>query len=193
MSKLTYQIGRTLGKYPALGMLLLVLLAAGLTQLFYHPKLPEATPELPNKATQAPAWDEKKALAEKCEKTLPELMVKATAAYAQKDYDLAVDTLWVCQGNFSDIKVKEFYTQALTKRNKVKSDETDRYLKAEKARKKKEGVTIGMSEQDVLDSIWGKPQSINTTTNAYGSRAQWVYGGRNYLYFEDGKLTSIQH
>lgn len=64
---------------------------------------------------------------------------------------------------------------------------------AEKARKKREGVSVGMSEQDVRDSSWGPPASINRTTTASGTREQWVYGGRNYLYFENGRLTSIQN
>lgn len=65
--------------------------------------------------------------------------------------------------------------------------------KALKAKKKSEGVSIGMSKEDVLASSWGKPDRVNTTTNAYGVSEQWVYGGRNYLYFENGKLTSIQN
>lgn len=61
-----------------------------------------------------------------------------------------------------------------------------------KAQKKREGVRIGMSEQDVLDSSWGKPTKVNRTTSKYGVHEQWVYGG-GYLYFEDGVLTSIQN
>lgn len=64
--------------------------------------------------------------------------------------------------------------------------------KAETIKKKREGVAIGMNKADVIASSWGKPQKINTTTNARGSHEQWVYGG-GYLYFEDGILTSIQN
>lgn len=63
----------------------------------------------------------------------------------------------------------------------------------EKKRKKSEGVLIGMKHQDVLGSSWGKPLNINKTTTAHGTHEQWVYGGNNYLYFEDGILTSIQN
>jgi hypothetical protein len=66
-------------------------------------------------------------------------------------------------------------------------------LKAEKIEKKKHGVQIGMTQQDVIDSSWGRPNSTNTTTTRGGVRAQWVYGSGNYLYFEDGILTSIQN
>lgn len=50
-----------------------------------------------------------------------------------------------------------------------------------------------MTKQDVLDSSWGAPKKINTTTTQYGVHEQWVYGGGNYLYFDDGILTSIQN
>lgn len=60
-------------------------------------------------------------------------------------------------------------------------------------KKRREGVSIGMSQQDVLDSSWGRPQKVNKSTTVYGVREQWVYGGGNYLYFEDGVLTTIHH
>ena len=64
---------------------------------------------------------------------------------------------------------------------------------AERKQKRSQGVRLGMSKEDVLASSWGRPEKINTTTNVYGTREQWVYGGRNYLYFENGVLTSIQN
>jgi TPR repeat protein len=57
----------------------------------------------------------------------------------------------------------------------------------------KGGVSVGMSKAEVLASSWGKPQSVNTTTTRAGKREQWVYGGNNYLYFEDGVLEVIQN
>lgn len=65
--------------------------------------------------------------------------------------------------------------------------------KAEAARRRKQGVSIGMTREEVLASSWGKPQRVNTTTTAYRVREQWVYGDNNYLYFENGILTSIQN
>tara|TARA_R110002096_G_C14527999_1_gene717487 strand:- start:61 stop:1287 length:1227 start_codon:yes stop_codon:yes gene_type:complete len=53
-------------------------------------------------------------------------------------------------------------------------------------------VRIGMTKEMCQDS-WGKPESINRTTNTYGTSEQWVYDGGNYLYFDNGKLTSIQN
>ena len=54
-------------------------------------------------------------------------------------------------------------------------------------------VSIGMSATDVIDHGWCRPNSVNRTTTASGTSEQWVYGGRNYLYFTDGMLTSIQN
>lgn len=64
---------------------------------------------------------------------------------------------------------------------------------AAKAKRKREGVSIGMTQQQALDSSWGRPSHINRTTTAAGMREQWVYGGGNYLYFSNGILVSIQN
>lgn len=64
---------------------------------------------------------------------------------------------------------------------------------ADRKQKRSQGVRLGMTKEDVLASSWGRPEKINTTTNVYGTHEQWVYGGGNYLYFENGVLTSIQN
>lgn len=54
-------------------------------------------------------------------------------------------------------------------------------------------AAIGMTKKQVLNNTnWGEPNSINTTTNKYGTHEQWVYGDYQYLYFDNGKLTTIQ-
>lgn len=56
------------------------------------------------------------------------------------------------------------------------------------------GARIGMNEKQVLNNTnWGTPKSVNRTTTRYGVREQWVYGNGNYLYFENGKLITIQN
>jgi hypothetical protein len=64
-----------------------------------------------------------------------------------------------------------------------------------KAAAKKEGVTIGMTKEQVLGSSWGKPSRINTSTYSFGTKEQWVYDRyqNGYLYFENGILTSISN
>lgn len=57
----------------------------------------------------------------------------------------------------------------------------------------KPNIKIGMSAKQVaLNSNWGKPDSVNRTTLASGVQEQWVYPGRGYLYFVNGKLVAIQ-
>lgn len=51
---------------------------------------------------------------------------------------------------------------------------------------------IGMTKAEVEASLWGLPEKVNRTVSTYGTREQWVYGNRQYLYFKDGILTSFQ-
>lgn len=63
----------------------------------------------------------------------------------------------------------------------------------ERAARKRAGVSIGMTQERVLESSWGRPQHVNRTTTVNGIHEQWVYGSRNYLYFDNGILTGIQN
>lgn len=58
---------------------------------------------------------------------------------------------------------------------------------------KRGGVRVGMNKKQVLNSSWGKPDSINRTINANGTTEQWVYGLGQYLYFTNDLLTTIQN
>jgi hypothetical protein len=61
-----------------------------------------------------------------------------------------------------------------------------------RAQRRKEGVTIGLPQEDVLMSSWGKPEAVNKTVTSRCTREQWVYGSGNYLYFEGDVLKSFQ-
>lgn len=50
---------------------------------------------------------------------------------------------------------------------------------------------IGMTEEEVLNSTWGKPQKKNKHTYSWGTSEQWVYSRNRYIYFDDGIVTSI--
>ena len=58
---------------------------------------------------------------------------------------------------------------------------------------KEKKVSVGMTKEQVLLS-WGKPKEVNSDSNKYGTSEQWVYSvwGGNYLYFDNGTLSSIQ-
>lgn len=51
-------------------------------------------------------------------------------------------------------------------------------------------VKIGMNKDMVIES-WGVPRDVNRTIGSYGVHEQWCYDG-SYLYFKNGKLTTIQ-
>lgn len=94
------------------------------------------------------------------------------------------------KADYTDILSKQ--PEAKAKVEKILSDIRKQDLKA-KAEKKKLGVAVGMSKDDVLASSWGRPNSINRTTGTWGVHEQWVYGGHNYLFFENGVLTTIMN
>lgn len=53
-------------------------------------------------------------------------------------------------------------------------------------------VQIGMT-REMCKEAWGHPQKVNTTTTPQTVSEQWVYGGHNYLYFTNGRLTAVQN
>lgn len=137
-----------------------------------------------------------------CVKNEADILAKASGMYAYYPAG-ALNLLIPCFKETSNPKYQAEITKAeeLVKVNEAnfkkqaaavaKQAEIDK--KAAAKLKKSQGVAIGMSMEDVIASSWGKPQSINTTTTATTERQQWVYGNRSYLYFQDGKLTSIQN
>ena len=52
-------------------------------------------------------------------------------------------------------------------------------------------IVLGMTKE-MCRAAWGDPMDINTTTVSGLTREQWVYGGGNYLYFDNGTLKVIQ-
>ena len=64
--------------------------------------------------------------------------------------------------------------------------------KADRERRRHEGVRVGMTMNDVLLSSWGRPENVNKTVTTRGTSEQWIYRGNQYLYFDNGVLTAIQ-
>ena len=72
-------------------------------------------------------------------------------------------------------------------REKTREEEASRLSKLP-------GVRIGMTSNQVINQTsWGRPSSVNRTTTSAGTREQWVYGSRTYLYFTNSILTAIQN
>jgi hypothetical protein len=53
-------------------------------------------------------------------------------------------------------------------------------------------VHVGMPES-MARIAWGDPETIHSTTTAYGRHEQWCYSWGNYIYVEEGRVTSIQN
>jgi hypothetical protein len=51
-------------------------------------------------------------------------------------------------------------------------------------------IQVGMLTSEVR-AAWGKPNHVNTSMYASGTREQWVYSDTSYVYFEDGVMTSL--
>lgn len=88
--------------------------------------------------------------------------------------------------------------QAKDDKAKAVQDSIDAAIKREAAKaaalNAKPGVRIGMTAKQVREkSSWGEPESVNRTITGNVTHEQWVYGDGNYLYFTNGKLTSIQN
>jgi hypothetical protein len=112
---------------------------------------------------------------------------------AQKQQAIAQDLV----DTMSD-KSKDFYFRLEAKRKLTAEyayllPKFEKELKAFAAVQRKEGVWIGMSAEEARASSWGRPERVNRSIYSFGVHEQWVYGGRNYLYFKDGVLTSIQN
>ncbi|MGN6831098.1 zinc-ribbon domain-containing protein [Paucibacter sp. M5-1] len=152
----------------------------------------EATQAKAPPAVVAPPPAPKLTKEEACTIGIADVIKEAKDDLAANRPNYAVNVLEACEKLTKDPAAISLLKEA--RAAVVKAVQRDKQIAAaERARKKKEGVSIGMSEQDVRDSSWGRPESINRTTSASGTREQWVYGGRNYLYFENGRLTSIQN
>lgn len=112
-------------------------------------------------------------------------------------------------------KAKSIYDQSLTDQELARKKAEQEAAKAEAARRAKmapierimekygcdediatlilhKQVRRGMTAEQCR-AAWGRPEDINRTTGSYGVHEQWCYGGHNYLYFEDGILTTIQN
>lgn len=194
MSKTSYEIGVFFGKHKAI-------MAGIAIALVGHAVWPERA-VAPAAAVAAidddsPSAQLKKAtlagvkMPDPCDSGATERYASAKELMKKADPDAAFDLLHPCRSSLSD-DAKALYGQALTQANAKRAKVADTEAKRIRAEKRRNGVSIGMSEQDARDSSWGKPRKINRTTNAYGVSEQWVYDG-GYLYFKNGVLTSIQN
>lgn len=203
MKSLSYEAGKawsSLGSFGQVAVIAAAVIGGGALAVKTHERrqIERVTIETAAKAASAAelaAWQEERAafLQAKCVTNAASMVAEAASSIRAGDPDSAVRLMAECDGSMTDPKA---IAQLERARDAEKAQDAKRLcevLAAEKKRKRSEGVRVGMSMQDVLDSSWGRPESVNRTTSAHGTREQWVCGGRNYLYFEDGVLTTIQN
>ncbi len=130
-----------------------------------------------------------------CSTGLAEQMASAKQLLAAKQPTAAFDLLLPCSEAHRAGPDAAAYQKIMDQWQQAVAAQVKRDEQADRARKKREGVLIGMSPDDVLASAWGKPDKINRSTNKYGTSEQWVYRNRveGYLYFENDVLTAIQN
>ena len=197
MSKTSYRVGVFLGHksniviFVALFVALYVLYSVWPEPMTMSPSTvkierSESPSELLHKTTMPG-----QKIPDPCESGQAERFQEASQFLKMKKYDEATDLLYKCVKSLSTSE-RELYVKALTLGNAARSKAADAEIKRDKADKKRKGVSLGMSQQDVIDSSWGKPRDINRTIGSYGTHEQWVYGG-GYLYFENGILKTIQN
>lgn len=83
-------------------------------------------------------------------------------------------------------------TDVVQSRVKELRGSSSNFSTADKKSISKGQVRIGMSAS-AAEAAWGRPKTVNRTTDASGVREQWVYGSGNYLYIRNGYLESIQN
>lgn len=65
--------------------------------------------------------------------------------------------------------------------------------KREAAKRKSQGVSLGMTPDEVMASNWGRPRRVTRSQSSYISTEMWDYGYPNFLYFVNGRLEQIHN
>lgn len=126
-------------------------------------------------------------------------LINYTKLYESKDDYIEaskyLNYLKPVEGVISSNEIKEMNIAFTPMKEKQIAKDTLEYnqnLEKSLADKKNQGVSIGMSSEDVLLSSWGKPEKINKTTTENNISEQWIYGNSKYIYFDNGVVTAIQ-
>lgn len=138
-------------------------------------------------AEQADFQQQRNAAVSACMATRAGRMADYSRLRSAHDYRGASNALFPCQNLLDDDELKRLVSEAdaLAEKHQPRERKTT-------AATQKRGVVLGMSTAEVRKTSWGAPDKINSTIRASGTSEQWVYGGGNYLYFENGVLTSVQ-
>lgn len=190
----SYKLGKLVARNKPASLVVLVGLVAGIVGFIEHtpsnsaPAAMANSAAVPTKAAAVPS-----AIETACTTGIDKKMTEAKKAMTEKDARRAFQVLYECRSWLQDGPNHAYFVYAMAEAEKASNAAIAKERAAALAERKKQGVSLGMSQDDVMQSSWGRPSHVNRTTTAAGVREQWVYGLHNYLYFEDGVLTSIQN
>jgi hypothetical protein len=213
---ISFQLGRFVGRWPRAFLGLLFAALVVIYGLFWLNRLQAEAEQLKAEQQAVAAAEvhrlaeevrEKKAaeeLAQKCGANFSALATKAADLVKSGNANDAFNLIKPCN-LYADATapVKKFIqdtsaaaslerAEKMTREDARRADTAKKVDEADKAARRKQGVQIGMSKEQVLASNWGKPTKINRTTGANYEHEQWVYDG-GYLYFRGGVLSTIQN
>ncbi len=123
------------------------------------------------------------------------IMERLNSLASAKKWTEARDLAW----RFRDVSDPDYvrlaakiHTEWQPLENKRIQAEKVEIEKAEKAHRKSQGPSIGMTFEHALETSWGKPKRANSTTTKSGKTWQLVYE-RGYVYIdESGKVRAVQ-
>jgi hypothetical protein len=108
------------------------------------------------------------------------------AAYKEKVGYISLSSL------NNNAKIESIIYNNLAKANPKLARLTKRYGANNAKRIMKGEYWIGMTDE-MARASFGYPDDINKSSGSWGIHEQWIYSKKDiYLYFENGKLTSIQ-
>ena len=94
--------------------------------------------------------------------------------------------------DISEKTIKEAEAKALRKQQEQYALQAA--MDEEKRRAKLPNIRLGMTGDYVKNKTnWGHPIKVNRSVGSWGVHEQWIYGEGQYLYFQNGKLTSWQN
>lgn len=96
---------------------------------------------------------------------------------------------------YADLQFTKQYNAAVAAEAEQRTREAAKEKREVMAARRRVGVSLGMTEERVLESSWGKPDHVNRTITVNGVHEQWVYESHSsgYLYFDNGILTGVQN
>ena len=122
---------------------------------------------------------------------VPEEMLEYETALKEKEFQankIARQKRWAEANERIKLKKEEDSISLKLKEEKL----IKKYGKSKYEKLKNGEIWIGCT-MDMAKIAWGNPVSSNKTTRANKVSEQWVYGNGNYLYFDNGILTTIQN